>query len=127
MFNATDPSVHSGPILVFMSDRSRRSCWTETRTLVEFNGPEEILTRRRCKRPRVGWTATTFHAGRSRLACHPQSSMLRFALVAGRLTFAVAGLFRPLSGRPDRARGEAPVSVPTPSFVSAPYFATRYS
>ena len=65
--------------------------------------------------------------GRCRLACPPQSSMLRVVWVAGRSTFAVAGLFRPLSGRPDRARGEAPVSVPTPSFVSAPYFATRYS
>jgi hypothetical protein len=28
----TDPSVHPGPIPVFMPDRSKRSRWTETRT-----------------------------------------------------------------------------------------------
>ena len=34
VFNATDPSVHSGPILVFTFDRSRCSCWTETRSVI---------------------------------------------------------------------------------------------
>jgi hypothetical protein len=34
-FKVADPSVHSGPILMFTSDRSKRSLWTETRRMAK--------------------------------------------------------------------------------------------